>query len=200
MNASLGHERLLASIHQSSIATVITNPRLADNPIVDANAAFERLTGYSAAEIKGRNCRFLRGSDSEPEAVETLRRAVAEARPALTEILNYRRDGTPFRNAVMIAPLFGADGSVRYFIGSQIEVRPEGTDSRAETSRRRIEMLTPRQQQVLKFMAKGLLNKQIAWELSIAEKTVKMHRAALLEQLQVRSSAEAIRLAIEAGF
>jgi DNA-binding NarL/FixJ family response regulator len=49
-------------------------------------------------------------------------------------------------------------------------------------------------------MARGLLNKQIAWKLGIAEKTVKMHRAALLSQLEVRGSADAIRLAVEAGF
>ena len=200
MEASPGHEALLTSIHQSSIATVITNPRLPDNPICDVNTAFERLTGYSASEIKGRNCRFLRGSDSEPEAVETLRRAIAEARPALTEILNYRRDGTPFRNAVMIAPLFDPDGSVRYFIGSQVEVPSNGPEDRMAAALRQLEALTARQQQVLKLMARGLLNKQIAWELGIAEKTVKMHRAALLAELQVRSSAEAIRLAIEAGF
>jgi DNA-binding NarL/FixJ family response regulator len=52
---------------------------------------------------------------------------------------------------------------------------------------------------VLELMARGLLNKQIAWELKISEKTVKMHRALALERLGVRSSAEAIRLAVEAG-
>jgi PAS domain S-box-containing protein len=200
MEASSGHEALLASIHQSAIATVVTNPRLPDNPICDVNAAFERLTLYSAAEINGRNCRFLTGPDSEPEASETLGRAVAEARPVLTEILNYRRDGSTFRNAVMIAPLFGDDGAVLHFIGSQVEVKPSGPDARMIVARRRLKQPTERQQQVLKLMAKGFLNKQIAWELGIAEKTVKMHRAALLHQLQVRSSAEAIRLAIEAGF
>jgi DNA-binding NarL/FixJ family response regulator len=49
-------------------------------------------------------------------------------------------------------------------------------------------------------MAAGLLNKQIAWRLTIAEKTVKMHRALLLEALEVRSSAEAVRIFTEASF
>ena len=53
--------------------------------------------------------------------------------------------------------------------------------------------------QVLGLMARGLLNKQIAWELKINEKTVKMHRALLLEQLGVTTSADAIRIAVEAG-
>jgi PAS domain S-box-containing protein len=150
MDASPGHEILLASIHHSSIATVITDARLPDNPIIEVNAAFERLTLYSADEIKGRNCRFLRGADSQGEAADTLRRAVAEARPVLVEIMNYRRDGSPFRNAVMIAPLFDADGSVRYFIGSQVEVHADGPEARMTAARRRLEGLTPRQQQVLR--------------------------------------------------
>jgi len=52
---------------------------------------------------------------------------------------------------------------------------------------------------VLHGMARGLLNKQIAWDLKISEKTVKMHRALLLERLGVATSAEAIRIAVEAG-
>jgi DNA-binding NarL/FixJ family response regulator len=59
--------------------------------------------------------------------------------------------------------------------------------------------LPRRQHQVLELMARGLLNKQIAWELKISEKTVKMHRALLLERLGVSTTAEAIRIAVEAG-
>ena len=59
--------------------------------------------------------------------------------------------------------------------------------------------LPPRQHEVLELMARGLLNKQIAWELKISEKTVKMHRALLLERLGVATTAEAIRIAVEAG-
>jgi len=63
----------------------------------------------------------------------------------------------------------------------------------------RVSRLPPRQRQVLELMARGLLNKQIAWELKLSEKTVKMHRALLLNRLDVTTSAEAIRLAVEAG-
>lgn len=59
--------------------------------------------------------------------------------------------------------------------------------------------LPVRQRQVLEAMAGGQLNKQIAFMLGIAEKTVKMHRALLLERLGVATSAEAIRIAVEAG-
>ncbi len=194
-------EALIASIQLSAIATVITDPTRADNPIIAVNAAFERLTGYGREESVGRNCRFLRGPDTEPDATAALRDAVAEARPTLVELLNYRRDGSRFRNAVMIAPLFDEDGAPLLFIGSQMEVpeRRDAANGLREAARLRLETVTGRQRQVLELMARGLLNKQIAHELGISEKTVKMHRAALLAGLGAKSSADAIRLAVEAG-
>ncbi|PSJ38162.1 response regulator transcription factor [Allosphingosinicella deserti] len=199
MSGENEHEALLASIHLSAIATVVTDARQADNPICGVNAAFEALTGYSAEEVVGRNCRFLRGHNSEDGASATLREAIRAARPVMVELLNYRKNGSPFRNAVMIAPIFAADGSVRYYIGSQMEVpERQGADVRSVRAREHLARLTNRQQEVLRLMAGGLLNKQIAFELGISEKTVKMHRAALLSQLGARSSADAVRLAVEA--
>jgi PAS domain S-box-containing protein len=189
---------LFASIGLSPIATVITNPRLPDNPVAAVNRAFERLTGYSAGEAVGRNCRFLGGPGTEAEATALLRKAIAEARPAMAEVTNYRRDGSMFRNAVMIAPIFDEAGALAYFVGSQMEV-PEGGGGRRQIARERLASLTPRQRQVLRHMALGLRNKQIAAELAINEKTVKMHRAALLDRLGAATSADAVRLAVEGG-
>ena len=193
-------DALLTSIQFTSIATVVTDPRQPDNPICAVNDAFERLTGYRSDEILGRNCRFLRGPDSEPEAITALRQAVADARPVMVEILNYRRDGSAFRNAVMVAPILGDDGLPLHFIGSQMEVPERSAESeRAAVARRRLEGLSARQQEVLQLMAQGYLNKQIAYKLGISEKTVKMHRAAMLSRLEARASADAVRLAVEAG-
>jgi PAS domain S-box-containing protein len=195
-------EALAASIRLSPIATVLSNPRLPDNPIVAANAAFCALTGYGEGEIVGRNCRFLAGSDTEPWLTERIRQALRDLKPSLTELLNYRKDGSPFRNAVLIAPLFGADGGVAWFLGSQVEV-DSGAQAPLALRRRRAAglagTLSPRQREVLKEMAAGQRNKQIAWSLGLSEKTVKMHRALLLDKLGVTTSADAIRLAVEAG-
>jgi len=190
------------SIGTSPIAMVVTNPRLPDNPIEIANEAFCKLTGYAEREIVGRNCRFLAGDGTEPAVRLQVRTAIETQRPVLVDILNYRRDGTPFRNGVMIAPLFDDDGKLDYFLGSQVDL---ATDEVAPLSARRaraaalIAELPPRQRQVLEGMAQGLLNKQIAYQLGIAEKTVKMHRVLMLERLGGVTSAEAIRLAVEGG-
>jgi hypothetical protein len=198
----LEEEALAQSIRLSPIATVLSNPRLPDNPIVAANAAFCALTGYSEGEIVGRNCRFLAGPDTEPWLTERIRQSLRDLRPSLTELLNYRKDGTAFRNAVLIAPLFGEDGEVAWFLGSQVEVESGSAAPLALRQRRAAGLaatLSPRQREVLREMASGQRNKQIAWSLGLSEKTVKMHRSLLLEKLGVKTTADAIRLAVEAG-
>ncbi|MBN8484999.1 MAG: PAS domain-containing protein [Sphingomonadales bacterium] len=185
-------------ISNSKVAAVVSDPRQKDNPIVACNQAFMDLTGYPREEIVGRNCRFLRGERTEPEQTAMLREAVAESRPVMVELINYKKDGTPFRNAVMIAPLFDAKGDLTYFLGSQMAIDDSGA-SRHEQARALVDSLSRRQRQILEALAKGRLNKQIAYELDLTERTIKMHRAAMLRGLGVRTVAEAIRIAIEAG-
>ncbi len=190
-------------IGSSPIAAVMSNPRLPDNPIVECNAAFEALTGYGRDEIIGNNCRFLTGTGTEPDLTELLRDGIRRRQPVMVEILNYKKDGTPFRNAVMVAPIFGASGELEYYLGSQVEIAEDvarADDARREAARVRIDGLSRRQREVLLLLASGKLNKQIAYELGLSERTVKMHRAAVFAALEVRTSADAIRLAIEAGF
>ncbi|WP_414695489.1 PAS domain-containing protein [Pedomonas sp.] len=185
-------------IAHSNVAAVVSDPRQPDNPIVACNEAFVRLTGYAREEIVGRNCRFLRGEGTATEQTAVLREAILRQQPVMAELLNYRKDGSSFRNAVMIAPLFDDDGKILYFLGSQMAIE-DGAASRQAQARARVEGLTRRQRQILEALAKGRLNKQIAFELGLTERTVKMHRAALLRALGVATVAEAIRIGIEAG-
>ena len=193
--------QLLDSIGLSPIASVVTNPRKPDNPIEVANPAFCTLTGYAEGEVLGRNCRFLAGIGTEPWVTEQLCAGIAARRPVLVEILNYRQDGSPFRNGVMVTPLYNGDGDLEYFLGSQVDLADgDGLfTSRREHAAAQVKGLPPRQRQILGLMSHGLLNKQIAHQLGIAEKTVKMHRSLLLERLEIATSAEAIRIAVEAG-
>ncbi len=194
---------LTALIGTSPIAAVISNPRLPDNPIVECNDAFVALTGFTREEIIGHNCRFLAGEATEPWLTEMLRSGIRRRQPVMVEILNYKKNGTPFRNAVMVAPIFDAAGDLEYFLGSQVEIAEDvarANEARRESAHARVAALSRRQREVLQHIAAGKLNKQIAFELGLSERTVKMHRAAVLAALGVRTSADAIRLAIEAGY
>jgi len=183
----------------SAVAAVISDPNVPDTPIIECNDAFVALTGYGREEIVGRNCRFLSGPGTEPELTEEIRAAVRQRRTVLVEILNYKKDGSPFRNAVMVAPLFDADGKLLYFLGSQVEVPPGKTIAGSKRALP-VEALSPRQKEVLLMMVAGKLNKQIAFELGISERTVKMHRAAMFKALGCRTSVDVIRIAIEGGY
>jgi len=188
-------------IAASPIAAVVSDPRQKDNPIIDCNQAFVDLTGYGRDEVIGRNCRFLAGPETEEALTNQLRSGIEARRPVMVEILNYKRDGTPFRNAVMVAPIFDADGELEYFLGSQVAVAlPSSTAdiSRRERAQAHIRALTPRQQETLARMAAGKPNKQIAFEMEISERTVKMHVADVLRALKISTRADAIRLAVEA--
>ncbi len=190
-------------IQKSPIAAVISNPRLADNPIIECNAAFIELTGYTRDEIIGRNCRFLAGEGTEPWLTDALRVGIKSGQPVMAEILNYKKDGSPFRNALMIAPIFDADGNVEFFLGSQVEVAEDAAQlnlNRRDAALAQVDALSKRQREILLFMATGKLNKQIAYDMGLSERTVKMHRSAVFRALGVRTNADAIRLAIEAGF
>jgi PAS domain S-box-containing protein len=195
-------ERLDALIANSPIASVISDPRQKDNPIVACNAAFIELTGYHEEEIIGRNCKFLAGPATEPWLTEAIRSGVKRHSPVLVEILNYKRDGTPFRNAVLVAPMFDEDGELEFFLGSQVELEPDAPMTHANrrlAAAVAVKALSKRQREVLAEMALGHLNKQIAHTLGLSEQTVKMHRALLMDRLGAATTADAIRIAVEAG-
>jgi PAS domain S-box-containing protein len=194
-------QELRTSIDRSPLPALLTDPGLPDNPIVAVNRAFCRLTGYGPEEILGRNCRLLAGPGSESEAQDELRHAILEGRPALVEITNYRKDGTAFLNNVMIAPALDESGRIAYFVGSQMDAGPERlvANTRRREAARAVRALTKRQREILRQVILGFRNKQIANSLGITEKTVKMHRAAVLRRLGAGSSAEAVRIGVEAG-
>jgi PAS domain S-box-containing protein len=193
---------LVSSIRGSPIASVITDPRQVGNPIVAANNAFCQLTGYPLDEVLGRNCKFLAGPATEPWLSERIALAIHDKRPVLVEILNYKRDGSPFRNAVLVTPIFDDEGELVHFLGSQVELALEAAgpwSTRRAQAIERVKLLSPRQREILERIAHGHRTKQIAWQLSLSEKTVKMHRSLLFNKLKTDNVADVIRLAVEAG-
>eukprot|EP00658_Telonema_sp_P-2_P022543 TRINITY_DN1900_c0_g2_i1.p1 TRINITY_DN1900_c0_g2~~TRINITY_DN1900_c0_g2_i1.p1 ORF type:complete len:280 (+),score=72.78 TRINITY_DN1900_c0_g2_i1:68-907(+) len=101
---------------------VVCDPKQEDCPIIFASSGFLRLTGYSLAEVVGRNCRFLQGKDTNVNAVRQLTKAIGLCKEIHIILLNYKKDGTPFWNLLHIAPVIGADGSVHSIVGSQLDV------------------------------------------------------------------------------
>ena len=112
-------ERLLTT---AAIGVVIADMRAPDSPLVYVNPEFERLSGYSAAQAIGRNCRFLQGPDTDPAAVAEIRQAVNLGLPVATTLLNYRSDGTPFWNDIRLAPVPDDDGSAKFYLGLLTDV------------------------------------------------------------------------------
>jgi hypothetical protein len=193
---------VLDAIRHSPIATVVSDPAQADNPLIAVNRAFCALTGYTEEEILGRNCRFLRGPDTENSQTQKLRDGIFHRKPTLAELVNYRKDGSPFRNAVMIAPMFDDDGAVEYYVGSQIEILPDEESIavvRQQQAAEIVDRLSPRQREILQQMAQGFRTKQIAFRLSLSEKTVQMHRMLMFKKLSTSNAADAVRIAVEAG-
>ena len=101
---------------------LITDPNQPDNPIVYANPGFERLTGYSAEEAIGRNCRFLQGADRDQPVLDEIRAALREERECRVVVRNYRKDGTLFWQALSISPVRDEDGRLTHFVGVQDDI------------------------------------------------------------------------------
>ncbi len=120
-----GTNPFVAAVRATRMPMIITNPRQPDNPVVFANDAFCRLTGYGREEILGRNCRFLQGPGSDPAVVGRIRAAVAGERSIETDVRNYRKNGEAFWNRLLLAPVRDEGGALAYFFASQVDVTLE---------------------------------------------------------------------------
>ena len=101
---------------------IVVSANVEGRPIVYCNPAFERLTGYSSSEIVGRNCRFLQGEGTDPEAIRQMRIAFEAGTAIDLVVLNYKKSGTPFWNALNIGPILNTQGVLTHFIGVQTDV------------------------------------------------------------------------------
>ncbi|KAJ8107168.1 hypothetical protein OPT61_g9052 [Boeremia exigua] len=100
----------------------LTDPSRKDNPIIFASEEFHRTTQYGVSYAIGRNCRFLQGPKTNRTSVARFREMCMQGKEHSEVFLNYRRDGSPFMNLLMQAPLLDSRGNLRYFIGAQIDV------------------------------------------------------------------------------
>ncbi|QXT38152.1 PAS domain-containing protein [Gymnodinialimonas ceratoperidinii] len=129
------------AIRHSRLPLCISDPSLPDMPIVFANEAFCNLTGYSVDDILGRNCRFLQGPETTPESVQEIRDALASHEVTMVELVNYRKNGEKFINALQLGPVFDDDGKLIYFFGSQLDVTEARERERREAALRTSELV-----------------------------------------------------------
>ncbi|MBK1698069.1 PAS sensor domain-containing protein [Rhodovibrio salinarum] len=108
-------------------SAVIADCQHADMPLVYVTRAFVDQTGYPAEEVINRNCRFLQGPDTDPHDVAAIHKAIAQARSLTIDILNYRKDGTPFWNRLRLRPVF-REGVLDTYVGVQNPIAESQVD------------------------------------------------------------------------
>jgi PAS domain S-box-containing protein len=115
-------EILREAIDKAPISITLTDPTREDNPISYVNEAFEELTGYPEAEVKGRNCRFLQGKETEIDRLVALQEAIDNEELFSLELRNYRKDGAMFWNRITITPIYDEEGNLVRYLGTQEDV------------------------------------------------------------------------------
>ena len=110
------------TMDEAPVGITVADPNQPDEPLIYVNEAFERMTGYAKHEALGRNCRFLQGAETDPEAVSEVRDAIDNDRPVSVELINYRKNGEPFWNQLDLAPVRDDDGEVTHYVGFQADV------------------------------------------------------------------------------
>ncbi|CAA9455043.1 MAG: diguanylate cyclase/phosphodiesterase (GGDEF & EAL domains) with PAS/PAC sensor(s) [uncultured Rubrobacteraceae bacterium] len=113
---------LYKAIAASSNGIAISDASQPDHPLIYVNRSFELMTGFSAGEVLGNNCRFLQGSDRDQPALEEVRAAIREERDCSVLLRNYRKDGTLFWNELRLSPVHDERGQIIHFVGVQNDV------------------------------------------------------------------------------
>jgi len=150
------------AIAASSNGIVIADAREPDLPIIYINPAFERMTGYSAQEIIGRNCRFLQGPDKDQPALNELRSALRGGRDCKVVLSNYRKDGTRFWNELSVSPIYDGAGNLTHFVGIQMDI----------TERKQAQEALREQQEQTEKLLLNILPEPIAERLKLEPSTI----------------------------
>ena len=149
------------AMDEANIGISIADATEPDDPLVYVNRGFERLTGYDAAEVIGRNSRFLQGEATSDESIRTMSEHIANQEPVSVEMVNYRNDGTPFWNQIRLSPIENDDGEVTQWLGFQTDV----------TERKRSEQLIELLNRVLRHNLRNDLNALLGYGGLLAEES-----------------------------
>jgi diguanylate cyclase (GGDEF)-like protein/PAS domain S-box-containing protein len=120
-------------VESSPEGVVLIDAQGTDHPAIYVNPAFEALTGYSAAELLGRNLRLLQADDREQDGRHRLRDALSRGETCRVLLRNYRKDGSLFWNEMTVMPLKHPDGCVTHYAshhrdaGERLRIDPKVT-------------------------------------------------------------------------
>jgi len=113
---------LSAILDECVNGVTLADPDLEDAPIIYANKAFERLTGYGQEDIIGLNCRFLQGNDRDQPGRYIIAEAMKKHESVEVTLRNYKKNGELFHNHLKITPLFDNKHRVIYYLGVQYDI------------------------------------------------------------------------------
>ena len=122
MKTEINTELLRQAVAASNDGLVIADARLPEMPLVYVNPAFERLTGYRAEEVLGKNCRFLQRDDTNQDGLDGVRAALKRGTSCMVTLRNYRKNGSMFWNDLSLAPILERAGQVKHFVGTLSDV------------------------------------------------------------------------------
>ena len=140
MNIDIKNNILIKSIEHSNLAHTISSID-GDMELIYVNQAFLDETGYTRNEVIGRNCRFLQGDGTDRKAVQKIRQALKDLKQIDIEILNYRKDGTPFWNRLRMSPVFDEENTPIAYIGIQSDITEIKEKNRIDQERQKLEAL-----------------------------------------------------------
>ncbi|MGY4690636.1 PAS domain-containing protein [Salibacterium sp. K-3] len=134
---------LMKALDAVSAGVIITDPDQKDNPIIYANDGFSQLTGYEADGIIGRNCRFLQGEKTSETELDVIRRAIKDHTSAGVQLINYRKDGSPFWNDLHIDPVYIEEENKHYFVGVQKDItKQRAAEEKVDDYTKEIQLLS----------------------------------------------------------
>ena len=116
------NKQLLTAVASINIGVIIADATAEDLPTIFVNPGFTKITGYAPQEMLGTNCRLLQGPGTDRAVIAEISAAIKSGESFKGTILNYRKDGTPFWNDLLISPVYADDGSLVNFIGLQEDV------------------------------------------------------------------------------
>ena len=114
-------DSVIGSVETMRICVAISDMRIAGNPLIYVNQAFCQVTGYTKAEVHGRNCRFLQGPETEISSVATIIECLRRGADCTVKLTNYKRSGETFDNVLAMRPVHDSNGVYRFCVGVQID-------------------------------------------------------------------------------